>query len=131
MAAAVDEWDQLHARILAANGEDCKAAGELVRSGKLSEAAFARLRVTEKTIREMVQRLKEVTRLEEGFAQLHGCQYAVGVSNGTDAITLALKALNIGPGAEVIIPAMTFFATASGLMIDSVRSTAIHWAPAR
>src|SRR5882762_8848225 len=57
--------EQNAARILAANGEDCKAAGELVRSGKLSEAAFARLRVTEKTIREMVQRLEEVTRLED------------------------------------------------------------------
>ncbi len=58
---------------------------------------------------------EEVTRLEEGFARLHGCQYAVGVSNGTDAITLALKALNIGPGAEVIVPAMTFFATAEAV----------------
>jgi len=57
--------EQNAARILAANGEDCKAAGELVRSGKLSEAAFARLRVTEKTIREMAQRLEEVTRLED------------------------------------------------------------------
>src|SRR5260221_6761782 len=57
--------EQNAARILAANSEDCKAAGELVRSGKLSEAAFARLRVTEKTIREMAQRLEEVTRLED------------------------------------------------------------------
>ena len=58
---------------------------------------------------------EEVTRLEKSFAELHGCQYAVGVSNGTDAITLALKALNIGPGTEVIVPAMTFFATAEAV----------------
>ncbi|HVT29587.1 MAG TPA: DegT/DnrJ/EryC1/StrS family aminotransferase [Lacipirellulaceae bacterium] len=58
---------------------------------------------------------EEVTRFEKAFAQLHGCGYAVGVSNGTDAITLALKALNIGPGAEVIVPAMTFFATAEAV----------------
>jgi dTDP-4-amino-4,6-dideoxygalactose transaminase len=57
----------------------------------------------------------EVTRLEKEFARLHDCQHAVGVSNGTDAITLALKALNIGPGAEVIVPAMTFFATAEAV----------------
>ena len=57
--------EQNAARILAANGEDCKAAGEMVRSGKLSEAAFARLCVTEKTIREMAQRLEEVARLED------------------------------------------------------------------
>src|SRR5256885_1924895 len=57
--------EQNAAGVLSANGEDCKAAGEMVRSGTLSEAAFARLRVTEKTIREMVQRLEEVTRLED------------------------------------------------------------------
>jgi glutamate-5-semialdehyde dehydrogenase len=53
------------ARILAANAEDCRAAVELVRSGKLSQAAFARLRVAEKTIREMVLRLEEVARLAD------------------------------------------------------------------
>lgn len=57
----------------------------------------------------------EVTRFETEFAKLHRCQYAVGVSNGTAAITLALRALNIGPGAEVIVPAMTFFATAEAV----------------
>jgi dTDP-4-amino-4,6-dideoxygalactose transaminase len=57
----------------------------------------------------------ECTRFESEFAKLHRCQYAVGVSNGTAAITLALKALNIGPGAEVIVPAMTFFATAEAV----------------
>src|SRR5437762_9118326 len=57
--------EQNAALILAANGEDCKAAEELVLSGKLSEAAFVRLRVTEKTIREMAQRLEEVARLED------------------------------------------------------------------
>lgn len=53
------------ARILAANAEDCKAAEKLVRGGKLSEAAFARLNVSEKTIREMVLRLEEVSRLDD------------------------------------------------------------------
>jgi len=51
--------------ILVANAEDCHAAEELVRSGKLSLAAFARLRVTEKTIREMILRLEEVARLAD------------------------------------------------------------------
>jgi glutamate-5-semialdehyde dehydrogenase len=57
--------EQNAVRILAANAEDCKTAEEFVRSGKLSAAAFARLRVTEKTIREMVERLEEVSRLED------------------------------------------------------------------
>ncbi|HLZ12347.1 MAG TPA: glutamate-5-semialdehyde dehydrogenase [Candidatus Acidoferrum sp.] len=57
--------EQSAARILAANAEDCRAAEELARGGKLSAAAFARLRVSEKTVREMVQRLEEVSRLED------------------------------------------------------------------
>jgi glutamate-5-semialdehyde dehydrogenase len=52
-------------RILEANAADCQAAEELVRAGKLSQAAFARLRVTEETIREMALRLEEVARLED------------------------------------------------------------------
>lgn len=51
--------------ILAANAEDCRAAEGLVRSGELSQAAFARLRVTEKTICEMGLRLEEVARLAD------------------------------------------------------------------
>jgi dTDP-4-amino-4,6-dideoxygalactose transaminase len=54
----------------------------------------------------------EVASLEAAFAQLHDCNHAVGVSSGTDALTLALKALDVGPGDEVILPAMTFCATA-------------------
>jgi glutamate-5-semialdehyde dehydrogenase len=53
------------ARILAANAEDCRAAEKMVRSGKMSAAAFARLRVSKKTIGEMIQRLEEVARLED------------------------------------------------------------------
>ncbi|HJZ64079.1 MAG TPA: glutamate-5-semialdehyde dehydrogenase [Candidatus Acidoferrum sp.] len=52
-------------RVLQANAEDCRAAEELVRAGRLSSAAFARLRVTQKTIAEMIQRLEEVARLED------------------------------------------------------------------
>src|SRR5215470_13667402 len=52
-------------RILRANAEDCRLAEELVGNGKLSSAAFSRLRVTEKTIAEMIQRLEEVASLED------------------------------------------------------------------
>lgn len=53
------------ARILDANSEDCRVGAELVRAGKLSQAAFARLHVSEKTIREMIERLEEVARLDD------------------------------------------------------------------
>jgi glutamate-5-semialdehyde dehydrogenase len=65
LLGVVKRIEQNAARIIAANADDCGAAQELVHDGQLSEAAFARLRVTEKTIREMILRLEEVARLED------------------------------------------------------------------
>jgi dTDP-3-amino-3,4,6-trideoxy-alpha-D-glucose transaminase len=49
----------------------------------------------------------EVEAFEREFASASGAAFAIGVGNGTDAIALALRALDIGPGDEVIVPAMT------------------------
>jgi dTDP-4-amino-4,6-dideoxygalactose transaminase len=54
----------------------------------------------------------EVARFEKMLAEFTGARYALGVSSGTDAILLALMALGIGPGDEVLCPSFTFFATA-------------------
>lgn len=56
---------------------------------------------------------KEVEGLEKEFAEYCGAACAVACASGTDAISLALKALDIGPGDEVITTPFTFFATAS------------------
>ncbi len=49
---------------------------------------------------------------EEAFAEASGAEAAAGCGSGTDAISLALRALGVGPGDEVIVPSMTFVATA-------------------
>jgi dTDP-4-amino-4,6-dideoxygalactose transaminase len=54
---------------------------------------------------------------EHEFAQYCGCQYGVGLSTGTDALTLALRACNIGPGDEVITAANTFIATVEAIAL--------------
>jgi dTDP-4-amino-4,6-dideoxygalactose transaminase len=59
----------------------------------------------------------EVRAFEEAFAKYCGQAECVGVSSGTSAIEIAARALGIGPGDEVIVPANTFFATAEGVSI--------------
>lgn len=49
---------------------------------------------------------------EKAFASYVGTRYCVGVGNGLDALMLALKALNIGEGDEVLVPSNTYIATA-------------------
>jgi len=59
---------------------------------------------------------KLVRQLEENFAELSGVQHAVAVNNGTSALYLALKALNLEPGDEVITSPFTFGATLNAIL---------------
>lgn len=60
----------------------------------------------------MFIRSKECSAFEEEFAAYCGAQYALGVASGLDALVVALKALDVGPGDDVVLPANTFIATA-------------------
>lgn len=53
---------------------------------------------------------------EEAFADAHGAKHGIGCGSGTDALALSLRALEIGPGDEVIVPSMTFVATAEAVV---------------
>ena len=57
----------------------------------------------------------EVEAFEREFAAYCGAGQAVGVANGTEAITIALRAMGVGPGDEVVVPSFTFYASAEAI----------------
>ena len=91
---------------------------------------FLDLRVTDEALRrDMLDRVDsiltggrlvlgpEVEELERALAAYCGTRYAVGVGSGTGAIFVALKALNLGPGDEVITSCLSFVGTANGIRL--------------
>ena len=62
---------------------------------------------------------------EKSFAEYCCAKYSVGVGNGLDALMLALKALGIKDGDEVIVPSNTYIATALAVTLDLLISTLI------
>ena len=77
--------------------EERRGVLEVLKSGKLAQG-------------------EKVAQLEDAFAMAHGAAHAIAVSNGTVALTAALRALGIGPGDEVITTAFSFNATLNAIL---------------
>src|SRR5919106_2566555 len=57
----------------------------------------------------------EVEAFEGELAAYVGARHAIGVANGTEALTIALRALGVGPGDDVVVPSFTFYASAEAI----------------
>jgi dTDP-4-amino-4,6-dideoxygalactose transaminase len=71
----------------------------------------------------------EVAAFEQEYAEFNGLPHCVGVANGTDALELALRAVGVGPGSEVILPANTFIATAEAVARAGARVVLVDCDP--
>jgi dTDP-4-amino-4,6-dideoxygalactose transaminase len=63
----------------------------------------------------------EGRRFEQEFADFHGVKHAIAVANGTVALELALVAVGVGPGDEVVVPSRTFIASASAVVMRGAK----------
>src|SRR3989449_2896100 len=63
----------------------------------------------------------EVGAFEQELAAYCGTRHALGVANGTDAITIALRAMGVGEGDEVVVPSFTFYASAEAIVPTGAR----------
>src|SRR5271157_4046634 len=57
----------------------------------------------------------QVAAFEREFADYCGAAHGVGVANGTEAITIALRAMGVGPGDDVVVPSFTFYASVEAI----------------
>ncbi len=63
----------------------------------------------------------EVEAFEDAFARYLGARHCVGVANGTDALAIALRAVGVKPGDDVVLPSFTFYATAEAVVTVGAR----------
>ena len=71
----------------------------------------------------------ELAAFEQAFARFVGVRHGIGVSSGTEALHLAMRAAGIGPGDEVITPANTFIATAVAISLTGARPVLVDCEP--
>ncbi|MDZ4834102.1 MAG: DegT/DnrJ/EryC1/StrS family aminotransferase [Candidatus Melainabacteria bacterium] len=72
---------------------------------------------------------EHVTELEKEIAEISGAKYGIGVANGTDALVLAIWAMDIGPGDEVITTPFTFAATVEAIVLRGAKPVFVDIEP--
>lgn len=123
-------------------GQKASAESAKMKAIALMKVPFVDLRAQNTSIRQELQpRLErvlehaafilgpEVAQFEQEFAAYLGAKHVAGVANGTDALLLALRALDIGAGDEVIVPANTFAATAEAVIHAGARPVLVDVNP--
>src|ERR1700739_2320459 len=114
LQAAAERLEANSAKILAANAEDVQAAEELPRSGKMPAAMLARLRVTEKSIREMAEKVRGVAQLPDPLGR------RMAVTEMDEGLVLTKESCPLGVVAVVfesrpdVIPQVASLALKSG-----------------
>jgi dTDP-4-amino-4,6-dideoxygalactose transaminase len=83
--------------------------------------AVIRTRIDEVLARGVYVLGPELSLFEAELGAYLGVRHVIGVANGTDAITIALRALGVRPGDEVVVPAFTFYATAEAIASAGAR----------
>ncbi len=117
------ETDRAHSSVMAVAGPHERTRDPLpvplVRLDQANPQLFANLMSAVERVASMGAFTggEEVTAFEAELAGYCGTSHAVGVSSGTEALALTLRALNIGPGDEVIVPTNSFIATAEAVSL--------------
>ena len=93
----------------------------LVDLDRLHASIRSELDAAVESVIESSQFIGGTRRFEDAFAAAHGLEAAAGCGSGTDALALALVGLGIGEGDDVVVPAMTFVATAEAVVLAGAR----------
>ena len=93
----MDKKDLIKVSVPVVGEEEIEAVAEVLRSGYYVQG-------------------RNVKRFEEGWAEYIGVEHAIATNSGTSALHIALAAADIGPGDEVIVPPLTFFATIEAVL---------------
>jgi dTDP-4-amino-4,6-dideoxygalactose transaminase len=106
---------------LAIDGGQCVRTQKFAPWPSMSEDEVEAVRVVLRSGKLNYWTGEEVRQFEDEFASFAGCRHAIAVANGTVALELALYALRIGEGDEVIVPSRTFVASASCVIMRGAK----------